>query len=248
MRERTEFIMVTTRNEKGQFVKGCVKDITGEEFGLLKVIKLDHIKDKRSYWLCQCQCGKQKVIRGDCLKVIQSCGCVKKKQDTINLHIINNHKHTYHPVYRVWQAMMARCYNPNQKSYKNYGGRGIKVCEEWHDVITFCKWADESGFIPNQDLSIERVNVNGNYDPSNCEWIPKIEQSYNKTNTVKFLDYDGEMKSVSKVAKLKGITTNLALCRYEKGIVEPKYLFHKGNLQKDFPEIFGGYLKGKRNG
>lgn len=234
--------MENKRNEKGQFAKGNVNDLTGKRFSKLVVLELDNIKNRRSYWLCQCDCGKQKVIRGDCLKVIQSCGCMKKEQDIKNLSIKNNHKHTLHPAYRTWQAMMARCYNEKQKAYKNYGGRGIIVCDEWHDVVKFCEWADKEGFLPEKNLSIERKDVNGNYEPYNCMFIPLVEQSYNKRNTIKFLDDDGKFKILSKEAKNRNIKVNLALQRFKKGIKSPKYLFHKGNLQRDFPEIFGGFL------
>lgn len=236
--------MDKTRNDKGQFVKGDVKNIVGKRFQHLVVLKLDHIKCKKSYWLCRCDCGREKVIRGDCLKVIQSCGCVKKEQDKSNLHIKNNHNCTYHPAYTIWNAMMNRCYSPQNKHYRDYGGRGITVCEEWHNIINFCKWADENGFVPNKNLSIERNNVNGNYEPSNCTWIPKSEQCYNRRNTIKFVDVDGTEKVLAKEARNKGIKVSLALTRYEKGIREPMFLFHKGNLQKDFPELFGGFIKG----
>ena len=234
--------MKIKRNEKGQFVKGNVKDITGQRFSHLVVLGLDHIENKKSYWLCQCDCGNQKVIRSDCLKVIQSCGCVKKEQDLINLGITNNHHMTNHPAFRIWNAMMNRCMSPNNAHYKDYGGRGITVCDEWKNPINFCKWADDNGFIPNTDLSIERIDVNGNYEPSNCKWIPKSEQRFNKRNTVKFIDDDGVEKSVAKEATLRGVNPSTASSRRLRGIKDPRYIFHKGNLQKDFPSIFGGFL------
>ena len=162
------------RNQNGQFVKGQgIKDITGEKFGKLTVIALDRMENRRSYWIVECECGNRKVVRGDTLKVITSCGCDKKKQDIINLSITNHHELTYHPVYHIWNAMIYRCCNPKSTAYKDYGGRGIKVCDEWKDIRNFAKWADETGFEPGKNLSIERMDVNGNYCPENCIWIKR---------------------------------------------------------------------------
>lgn len=221
------------RDIRGRFVSGGnVKDISGQRFSHLVVLKLDHIKDKRSYWLCQCDCGNQKVVRNDCLKVIQSCGCVKKQQDIINFHIENHHGMSNHPAYAIWYGMMARCYRPKQTFYEDYGGRGIEVCDEWHDPKAFLQWADDNGFIPNQNLSLERKDVNGNYEPGNCVWIPRNEQSYNRRDTLRFVDEDGIEKSVAKVARERNFSADLATNRRKLGITIPKFLFYKGNLNQ----------------
>lgn len=229
------------RNSKGQFVS-TVKDITGQRFSHLVVLKLDHIKNKRTYWLCQCDCGNQKVVRSDCLKVIQSCGCVKKEQDKKNLHITNPHGCASHPAFNIWLGMMARCTHEWIPSYKDYGGRGITVCEEWQNPQNFTKWADETGYKPNKNLTIERKDVNGNYEPSNCIWIPRNEQVYNRRITLRFIDDDGIEKSVAKEARKRGVSPELAGERCRKGIKEPFYIFYKGNL-KNFPQFAGGRNK-----
>lgn len=221
------------RNEKGQFIKGeNVKDLTNKRFGKLKVIMLDKERAKRkSYWICECECGNVKSIRGDTLKVIKSCGCVKKEQDLINLGITYNHGMTYHPVFSIWNAMMERCYNKNQRSYKDYGGRGIEVCEEWHDAKKFCDWADKSGF--KKGYSIERVNVNGNYEPSNCEWIPKGEQTWNTRKTV-YVEIDGKNIPLAKTARKLGLKPCLVWHRWNSGVREYDKLFFKGNLHTEY--------------
>lgn len=229
------------RNNKGQFVS-TVKDITGQRFSHLVALKLDHIKDRRTYWLCQCDCGNQKVVRSDCLKVIQSCGCVKKQQDILNLHIKDNHGLYEHPVYTIWWSMMHRCYYSSNPHYKDYGGRGITVCDEWKDPRNFVKWADENDFVPGHNLSIERIDVNGNYEPSNCKWIPRKEQVYNRRDTVRFVDVDGIEKSVAKEAVKRGIDPKLATTRYRKSTHDPKYIFYEGSL-KDFQQFAGGKHK-----
>lgn len=219
------------RNEKGQFTKGqVINDLTGKRFGKLTVICLDRIENRCSWWKVKCDCGNVKVIRGDTLKVVRSCGCIKKKQDIINLRIDNDHQMTYHPVYRIWQAMIARCENPNQKHYSDYGGRGIKVCSEWHDIKKFAKWADETGFVSGKNLSIEREDVNGDYCPENCCWIDRKLQSRNRRDTIR-LCINGEEKPLVEWAEIYGIKYELVIQRYEKGRRKPEDLFYKGNIQ-----------------
>lgn len=185
-----------TRNSKGQFVKGeNIKDISGQRFGKLVVLELDKSKDSRKkYWLCQCDCGNIKSIRSDTLKYIQSCGCLKKEQDIINLKIINNHKQTNHKFYRLYSAIKYRCYNENCNNYCNYGGRGIKMCDEWYnDMFSFFDWC-EKNYI--EGYTIERINVNGNYEPSNCKFIPMLEQSWNKTYSC-YITIDGVKDNIT---------------------------------------------------
>ena len=219
------------RNENGQFIKGYgVKDITGKRFGKLTVIGLDRVINRRSYWTVQCDCGNIKTVRGDTLKVITSCGCDKKKQDLINFSVINHHELTYHPVYSIWNAMMQRCENPKFKHYKDYGGRGIKVCEEWKDLRNFAKWADENGFESGKNLSIERKDVNGNYCPENCIWIDRKYQSRNRRNTIRLV-IDGIEKPLSEWSEIYGLNYKSVVGRYYRGVRNPDDLFYKGNLQ-----------------
>lgn len=229
-----------TRNKNGQFTSGVRKDLTGKRFGKLVVLELDRIERKKSYWKCKCDCGVEKVIRGDTLEVVRSCGCIKKEQDIKNLGIKNHHEMTYHPVYTIWHAMVSRCTNPKDHAYKDYGGRGITVCDEWKDVRKFAEWADKNGF--QKGLSIERVDVNGNYCPENCKWIPKNEQSRNRRNTV-MLTVDNVTKPLFKWAEEYGVSYRLLYGRVKKGYTKANDLFYKGNLQKRelvLSEVFGG--------
>lgn len=220
------------RNEKGQFVKGSgIVDLTGKRYGKLTVIEFVEARNKRSFWKVKCDCGNEKIVRGDTLKVIVSCGCVKKEQDAINFNLKskNNHGMTKHKAFSIWSAMMARCYNHNQKHYKDYGGRGIQVCEEWHDVKIFCKWADENGF--EKGLSIERKDVNGNYCPENCCWIPRARQARNKRNTVR-INYNGKEMPLIEVAEMLNLDQKKLLGRWDRGIRENELLLYDGNLSE----------------
>lgn len=126
--------------------------------------------------------------------------------------------------------MINRCENPHNKNYNNYGGRGIKICEEWKDIRNFSKWADETGFELGKNLSIERKDVNGNYCPENCCWIDRKLQSRNRRNTVR-LDINGDNKSLSEWCEVYNVPYKKVIERYYRGIREIDDLFYKGNLQ-----------------
>lgn len=218
------------RNEKGQFVKGNMhKDLSGKRFGRLLVIERDFSKNSRkSYWICKCDCGTVKSIRGDGLGTVKSCGCLKKEQDLKNFNIKNNHNKTRHIAFSIWNAMMNRCENPKNRAYDNYGGRGISVCQEWHDVNVFCKWMDDNGF--QKGLTVERIDVNGNYEPNNCELIPRGQQAWNTRKTL-YVEVNGEKIPVAETARRLGLNPQLVWHRWKRGITEYEKLFFKGNLQ-----------------
>lgn len=110
-------------------------------------------------------------------------------------------KHTR--IYNVWAGIKARCYNPNNKSYKDYGGRGIIMCDEWKNgFINFKNWAISNGY--NDNLTIDRINVNGDYEPSNCRWATKKEQCNNRT-TNKFITYKNEIHTLAEWSEIVGI-------------------------------------------
>lgn len=126
--------------------------------------------------------------------------------------------------------MINRCGNPHNKHYNDYGGRGIKVCEEWKDIRIFSKWADETGFEPNKNLSIERKDVNGDYCPENCCWIDRKFQTRNRRNTV-MLKIDGVNKPLSEWCEIYNVSYEKVIGRYYRGIRATDDLFYKGNLQ-----------------
>lgn len=158
----------------------------GEKYGRLKIVRIDHKEGNTVYVLCDCDCGKKKVIA---LKSIVSgatvsCGCYNKEQARKSKNIIHGMSRTR--LYKIWCKMKSRCYDKNDiKKYSYYGGRGITVCEEWkNNFVNFQKWAEKNGYCDN--LSIDRIDVNGNYEPSNCRWITMAEQQSNKRNNKKY--------------------------------------------------------------
>lgn len=176
------------------------KDISGQRFGLLvaqKPIKVRTSKRTRIKWECKCDCGNIAVVTGSNLASghTKSCGCLNSKMTSErNKVIMVVHGGINDRLYEVWGSMKKRCNNPNDKSYKNYGGRGIKVCKEWNEnYLSFKKWAYKNGYdenAPHGECTIDRINVNGNYEPNNCRWISNAEQQKNKRKSAE----DGRQK------------------------------------------------------
>lgn len=160
---------------------GKVKDLTGKRFGRLTVLNFVGIKNRYAVWRCICDCGQECEVATDVLsrKGIHSCGCFAK--DHLKEMSKNNITHglTGSRLLGCYKNMMSRCYREKDIHYNAYGKRGIVVCEEWRtSKQAFIDWALSHGY--SDDLTLERVNVNGNYEPSNCKWIPMKEQYKNK--------------------------------------------------------------------
>jgi len=151
-------------------------DISGKKFGMLTVIKYSHAVGYLAFWLCKCDCGKLKVLKGRDIKYgnTKSCGCLRDKLMHEQKHALK-HGMKNKKLYSVWRAMKKRCECKTVYYFKRYGGRGIKVCDEWHDPSKFFKWALSHGY--KEGLSIDRINNDGNYYPSNCQWITRSENT-----------------------------------------------------------------------
>ncbi len=176
-------------------------DLTGKEIGRLKVIEWTGTTKKGSYWLCECKCGNKKKISHSDLQSgrVISCGCSKIER-------LAKHNGAYDRLYGVWSAMKERCDNPNNKYYDCYGGRGIRVCNEWQDYSKFKEWSYANGYDEYagfQECTIDRIDVNGNYEPSNCRYVNQEVQSNNKRVTIK-VEMDGEIKSLKQWCEILG--------------------------------------------
>lgn len=132
--------------------------------------------------LCRCDCGKEKVISQSNLRTgrTRSCGCLVSENARLNTGAPVKHEQCWSPTYSSWAGMKDRCTNQNHKSYNNYGGRGITVCERWMDFRNFL---EDMGERPD-GMSIDRIDVNGAYEPGNCRWATAQQQSLNKRNSI----------------------------------------------------------------
>lgn len=155
-----------------------VIDLTGQRFGRLTVFKFYEINNDRcATWECSCDCGAKVIVNGTHLRNgnTRSCGCLQSDISASRL-LVHGMKGTRE--YNSWRSMMKRCNNPNDKAYNHYGGRGISVCERWRKFENF--YADMGG--RPDGYSLDRINNNGNYEPSNCQWSTQKEQANNRRN------------------------------------------------------------------
>lgn len=159
-------------------------DITGQRFGHLTAIKYSYTdpKSKKAVWECLCDCGRVHFVDGKSLRTgnTQSCGCTKIKRATMMKYKDGRCKER---LYRVWNTMMKRCYCKTNKTYRFYGAKGVKVCEEWHDYPAFRKWAYENGYdetAPKWQCTIDRIDFLADYSPSNCRWVSMDVQHQNQ--------------------------------------------------------------------
>lgn len=197
-------------------------DLTGKRYGRLVVQGLGSKKGSQHTWKCICDCGNIKEVKGCYLRNGQtkSCGCLKKEflKDTANpkkIHTKHNGTHTR--LHRIWLKMRNRCNNPNNDRYASYGGRGIRVCDEWsgeNGFVNFRDWALENGY--DDSLSIDRINVDGNYEPSNCRWATVKMQARNKRNSRNFT-IDGKNKNIAEWCEIYGINENNVRSRIKLG-------------------------------
>ncbi len=184
-----------------------MEDLVNKRFGMWTVISRAQdriIKGNRHirYWNCVCDCGTQREVKEQSLTSGKStaCGCTRKDHLRIGASINNRtHGMTDTRLYRIHRHIINRCTNPNDISYKNYGARGITVCEQWHSFESFASWALSSGY--NDTLSIDRIDVEKGYSPENCRWATIEEQSRNKRNVL-YYEFNGESHCLSEWAEL----------------------------------------------
>lgn len=177
-------------------------DISGKRFGRLVVIEKSH-GGKNSCWKCVCDCGKYTVVGLPDLKDgTKSCGCLKREKDIAGGP---NKKHGFcrFAEYRIWSSMIRRCTNPKSKRYHRYGGRGIRVCDRW--LKSFKSFVDDMDQRPSAKYSIDRIDNDGNYEPSNCRWATQKEQQRNRSDN-HFVTAFGETKTLAEWSERSGIS------------------------------------------
>lgn len=194
-----------------------IKLVAGQKFNHLTVIKLDHIEDrvynskneksgKRTlhleFYLCKCDCGKETIVEKSHLRkkvdATESCGC------------INGTHHMSHGnrIYAIWVGMRKRCYSHTRSNidYKNYGGKGIKICDSWkNDFKVFYDWAISNGY--KDELTIDRIDNNGNYEPNNCRWVTRAQQNLNYSRNVRY-SFRNQILTIKEIADIVGLKYN----------------------------------------
>lgn len=197
-----------------------IKDLSGQRFGKLTAIKpVGRNKHGNYFWLCKCDCGNEKTVRSSSLLsgYTRSCGCLATSARTENIKKANGfyHGHNKKRLHRIYLCMIYRCTNPKSKDFKYYGDRGITVCEEWKNSYeSFEKWAFENGYAEN--LTLDRKDTNGNYEPSNCRWATMLEQSNNKRCNI-IITFNGETHTLKEWAKISGVNYYTMHKRYKAG-------------------------------
>lgn len=197
----------------------ALNDLTGKVFGRLSVLYRDNdsvTKSGRRHarWMCRCECGKLTSVNADALTSGRtvSCGCFRnellsKRQKT--------HGDTSTRLYGVWSSMKSRCLNSSNAHYGEYGGRGITVCDEWKESYeSFKSWAVESGY--ELGKSIDRIDVNGNYEPENCRWVTSVAQANNRRSNRMFT-FNGETHNLTEWSALFGINPKTLFNRIYSG-------------------------------
>lgn len=173
----------------------------GKKYGMLTVVEPVHVTlkngGKQWFWRVKCECGNESitnphgVIHGKC----KSCGCLKTKGPP------TTHRESHTPLHNIRCGMNNRC-NPTHKSSKGYGKRGITICDEWRNYESFAQWARENGY--EDGLTIERIDVNGNYCPDNCTWITHDQQARNR-RTTHWVVYNGAKMSLAEACEKAGL-------------------------------------------
>lgn len=209
----------------------------GAKFGMLTVVDVGRTVAKRKISLCQCECGTYTVVQNCHLMSghTTNCGCKHLVEDVEKKKA--REKKYSHPLYKAWDSVKYRCNNPNACQYHNYGARGIKVCQEWeHSYKSFHDWSIANGW--KRGLSIDRIDNDGNYEPSNCRWTDTPTQGRNRRTNV-LLTYKGQTKTVAEWAEITGLYYTTIIERIRKGwsaeetIETPKRAYNRGGTKEN---------------
>lgn len=208
-------------NNSSQFKKN---DLSNQVFG--KLIALEILTEKKNgcyYWMCKCECGNIKKVLSTRLVqgVTKSCGCLKYIKGQNKTHGLRNH-----PLYSIWKGMKYRCYNEKCKNYKDYGGRDIKMCDEWYNSMENFYNDMVIGYIKGE-VELDRINVNGNYCKENCRWVTQTQNANNKRNN-KYISMNGIVRTAAEWGRLLGIKDNTITNRLKRGLSVEKSLSRIG--------------------
>jgi len=215
-------------------------DLTGNRYGRLTVIEYVYTKNRKPHWRCRCDCGNETIVSGSNLRygVTKSCGCLEEENRKRHVEESRKHGESYTRLHKAWTHMKYRCHNPKAKGYEIYGGRGITVCEEWdgeHGYENFSQWAKNNGY--EDGLTLDRIDVNGNYEPNNCRWSTAETQANNRRTNV-ILTANGVSKTRAEWCRERGINYGTVVDRMKNGWTAEEALEFAERPQKS-----GGKIK-----
>lgn len=201
---------------KGVFLLGKFIDLTGQKFGKLTVIKRSGSDNHGATWLCLCECGNSIIVSSGNLKSgnTKSCGCLRQEAGIKNGIANRQYKKEDKRLLSIWRSIHNRCETETYISYKYYGKRGIRVCKEWSEFENFERWAKSNGY--EENLTIDRIDINGDYCPQNCRWVNMKTQANNKSNN-KYIEYQGRIQTLAQWCdelELNYARTQLRLSKY----------------------------------
>jgi hypothetical protein len=222
-----------------------LNNLIGQKFGRLLVLKeFGRDKNRNILWECSCECGNTKITTTACLNhgSVISCGCKNAENRDNFKNISSKHNKSKTRIYDIWVGINQRIKNKNNKRYRQYGGRGIVVCEEWdseneNGFINFYNWSMENGY--DEKLTIDRRDVNGNYEPYNCRWSDR-ETQMNNTTKNNYIEINGEIKTVSQWAKEYNIPTSTLSLRIKSGWSKDRLLIPPSNKKTNKDEVCNG--------
>ena len=199
-----------------RIVRSDLKPMIGKTFENWTVLEhdIERSVDRKTFYICECKCGTNRSVRADVLRNGRSisCGCLKKE---MLRERVTTHGMTKTPLHNVWIALKDRCTNPNNQRFKHYGGKGVKVCEEWkHDFQKFYDFAIENGW--KKGLTIDRIDNDGDYTPENCHFITNRKQQLNKSNNNR-VTINGETLTIKEWCDKSGINRNTFVWRLRNG-------------------------------
>lgn len=201
---------------------GTFDDLTGKTFGNWTVLGKGSVRNKKTYWTCRCSCEKHTIrdVYGYSLKrgASTSCDCLKRK---LTSSIFSTHKQSNTRLHQIWKGMRKRCNNKNAVGYKNYGGRGIGICAEWDNFANFYEWSMSNNY--TELLTLDRINNDGNYEPSNCRWATmKVQANNSRRNH--YITINGVTKLLHEWSDYIGISPSNVLVRLSKGYSDDEML------------------------
>jgi len=206
---------------------GKMIDMTGKKCGRLTILKRGYkTNDTRAYWECLCECGNTSIVLGRYLRSghTKSCGCLRIERIKVTNTIHNGcTRKNRERLYNIHESIKQRCTNKNTDNYERYGGRGITMCREWDDYGTFREWAYNSGY--SKELSIDRIDNSGNYQPNNCRWADDITQA-NNTRTNIYVVIGDKRKTIAEWSRELDSNAKRAYARVVRGWDLDEKLFY----------------------